>query len=237
LPGGLQDRAIATDVVLDPGERHDDLSVYCVEQARWSKRRNEDHKKFVPAQNFVTTKPLRSSLERRDDQRSVWAAVSGITGEIAQQVPGYIGSAVSPSSLQLSLEDSALQKSVQQRYEAINDLSRIDAKTIGVASTINDHLERIDWYGHAKLFRRLWPALLRAAILEALLERARRPAKPLQLDEERFTDLLCRLETVNPRQHRPSVQTLDERWRFASCQVNRTTYLRSGTVVHTSASF
>jgi hypothetical protein len=119
----------------------------------------------------------------------------------------------------------------------INNLSRIDAKTIGVAITINDHLERIDRYGHAKLFRRLWPALLRAAILEALLERARRPAKPLQLDEERFRDLLCRLETVNPRQHWPFAQTLDERWQFASCQVNRTTYLRTGTVAHTNVSF
>jgi hypothetical protein len=35
LKGGLQDRTIATDLVLDPGEQYDGLSVYCVEQAHW----------------------------------------------------------------------------------------------------------------------------------------------------------------------------------------------------------
>jgi hypothetical protein len=236
LKGGLQDRTIATDLVLDPCERYDGMSVYCVEQARWSKRHEEDHKKFVSTQDFVATKPLRSSLERREDQSAVWAAVSCVTGDMAQQLPGYIGSAVSPSSLQLSLEDSALQKRVRQGFQAINDQSRIDAQTIGVAITINERLEKIDWYGHTRLFRRLWPGLLRAAILEALLER-QRPGKPRPFDEVRFTDLLGRLEITKPQQSRPSAQTLDERWQFPSCRVARTTYLRTNNVAHTSVSF
>jgi hypothetical protein len=236
LKGGLQDRTIATDLVLDPGEQCDDLSVYCVEQGRWSQRREEDHKQFVSTEDFVATKPLRSTLERRDDQRAVWAAVCCITDEIAQHLPGYVGSTISPSSLQLSLEDSALQKRIRQGFQAINDQSRIDAKTLGAAITINNRLEKIEWYGHTRLFLRLWPGLLRAAILEALLER-KRPGKPRPFDEVRFTDLLGRLEAIKPRQHRPSAQTLDERWRFPSCHVARTTYLRTGTVAHTSASF
>src|SRR5258708_40305149 len=65
LKGGLQDRTIATDLVLDPGEQYDGLSVYCVEQARWSRRREEYHKKFVGTEDFEATKPLRSSLGRR----------------------------------------------------------------------------------------------------------------------------------------------------------------------------
>jgi hypothetical protein len=116
LKGGLQDRTIATDLVLDPGEQYDGLSVYCVEQARWSKRHEEDHKKFVSTQDFVATKPLRSSLERREDQRAVWAAVASAKHKMAHQLPGYLGSQVSSSSLQLSLEDAVLQKNVQQWF-------------------------------------------------------------------------------------------------------------------------
>ena len=56
LKGGLQDRTVATDLVLDPGEKYDGLEAYCVERARWSKREAEDHSKFVPAQEFVSTK-------------------------------------------------------------------------------------------------------------------------------------------------------------------------------------
>jgi hypothetical protein len=236
LKGGLQDRTIATDLVLDPGEQYDGLSVYCVEQARWSKRHEEDHKKFVSTQDFVATKPLRSSLEQREDQSAVWAAVAFAKHRMALQMPGYLGSRVSPSSLQLNLEDPALQKNVQQWFRAISGQVRLDTKTVGVAITINDRLEQIEWYGHARLFRRLWAGLLRAAILEALLER-KRPGKPRLFVEALFTDLLGRLETVEPQQDQPSVQTLNERWQFASCHVTRTTYLRTDTVAHTSVSF
>jgi hypothetical protein len=236
LKGGLQDRTIATDLVLDPGEQYDGLSVYCVEQARWSKRQAEDHKKFVSTQDFVATKPLRSSLERREDQKAVWAAVASAEHKMARQTPGYLGSTVSPSSLQLSLEDAALQKNIRQWFQAISGQVRLDTKTVGVAITINNRLEKIEWYGHARLFRRLWAGLLRAVILEALLER-KRPGKPRLFDEQRFVDLLGRLETAKPQPSRPSAQTLDERWRFASCHVSRTTYLRTGSVTHTSVSF
>ena len=236
LKGGLQDRTIATDLVLDPGEQYDGLPVYCVEQARWSKRREEDHKKFVSTQQFVATKPLRSSLERREDQQSVWAAVASAKTQMACTLPGYLGSKVSPSSLQLSLEDSTLQRNIQQWFRAISGQAQLDVKTVGVIITINNRVQKIEWYGHTRLFRRLWPALLRAAILEAFLE-PDRPGKPRPFDEVRFADLLSRLETIEPRQDQPSVQTLDERWQFASCQVNRTTYLRTDTVAHTSVSF
>jgi hypothetical protein len=236
LKGGLQDRTIATDLVLDPGEQYDGLSVYCVEQTRWSKRHEEDHKKFVSTQDFVATKPLRSSLERREDQSAVWAAVAFAKHRMALQMPGYLGSKVSPSSLQLSLEDAVLQKNVQQWFRAVSEQVQLDTKTVGVVITINNQLEKIEWYGHARLFRRLWPGLLRAAILEALLEHDR-PAKPCPFDPVRFIDMLGRLEKVDPQQHRPSIQTLDERWQFASCRVARTTYLRTNTVAHTSVSF
>src|SRR5258708_8289011 len=146
LKGGLQDRTIATDLVIDPGEQYDGLSVYCVEQARWSKRQAEDHKKFVSTQDFVATKPLRSSLERKEDQSAVWAAIASAEHRMARQMPGYLGSKVSPSSLQLSLEDPALQKRVQQGFRAISEQTRIDAKTVGAAITITTHFEKTDCY-------------------------------------------------------------------------------------------
>ncbi len=232
----MQDRTIATDLVLDPGEQYSGLPVYCVEQARWSKRCEEDHKKFVSTQDFVATKPLRSSLERKEDQSVVWAAVASAKHRMSRQLPGYLGSAVSPSSLQLSLEDSTLQKNIQHWFRGISGQVRLDAKTVGVVVTINDRLEKIEWYEHARLFRRLWAGLLRAAILEGLLEH-HRPGKPRRFNEVRFVDLLSRLGTVEPQQTQPSVQTLDERRQFASCRVARTTYLQTGTVAHTSVSF
>jgi len=237
LKGGLQDRTVATDLVLDPGEKFDGVTAYCVERARWSKRRAEDHTKFVSTQEFVSTKPLRKSVERREDQSAVWAAVNSAQMEIAAAVPGYQESEASPSSYKLSLEDAALQKNVEEWFHVISERSSLNEKTVGVAVTINGRLEKIDWYGHAQTFHRLWPGLLRAAVLEALLEKRPDNKSPRPLDETRFRDLLHRLETVQPRKERSSPQTIDDTWQFANCSVKRTTYQRLNTIAHTSVSF
>ncbi len=237
LKGGLQDRTVATDLVLDPGEKYDGLPTYCVERARWSKRQAEDHTKFTPSQEFVSTKPLRKSVERRADQAEVWAAVSKAQLDMASAVPGYKESEASPSSYKMSLEDAALQKNVEEWFHVIHGRSLPDEKTVGVAVTINSRLEKIDWYGHAQTFHRLWPGLLRAAILEALLEKRPDTKSPRRLDKTRFQDLLHRLETVQPRKERPSTQTIDDTWQFTNCSVKRTSYQRLNTIAHTSVSF
>lgn len=131
LKGGLQDRTVATDLVLDPGEKYDGLPTYCVERARWSKREAEDHTKFIPSQEFVSTKALRKSVERRADQGEVWAAVNKAQVAIASAVPGYQESQASPSSYKLSLEDGALQKNVEEWFHLIQERSRLDEKTVG----------------------------------------------------------------------------------------------------------
>jgi hypothetical protein len=237
LKGGLQDRTVATDLVLDPGEKYDGLPSYCVERARWSKRQAEDHTKFTPSQEFVSTKPLRKSVERRADQAEVWAGVDKAQSAMAAAVPGYKESEASPSSFKLSLEDAELQKKVEEWFRVIHERSSLDEKTVGVAVTINGRLEKIDWYGHGQTFHRLWPGLLRAAILEALLEKRPETNSPRSLDPTRFQDLLQRLETVEPRKERPSPQTIDDTWQFVNCSVKRTGYLRAGTVTHVSVSF
>jgi hypothetical protein len=237
LKGGLQDRAVATDLVLDPGEKYDDLQSYCVERARWSKRQAEDHTKFTHGQEFVSTKPLRKSVEQRADQAEVWAAVNKAQLEMASAVPGYLESEASPSSYKLSLEDAALQKNVEEWFRGIHERSPLDEKTVGVAVAINGQLEKIDWYGHAQTFRQLWPGLLRAAILEALLEKRSDTKSSRPLDQPRFRDLLHRLETVQPRKERPSPQTIDDTWQFANCSVKRTSYQRLNVIAHTSVSF
>jgi hypothetical protein len=237
LKGGLQDRTVAIDLILDPGEKYDGLQSYCVERARWSKRQAEDNTKFMPSQDFVSTKPLRKSVERRADQGEVCAAVSEAQLNLASAVAGYQESTVSASSYKLSLEDAALQKNVEDWFQVISDKSRPDDKIVGLAITINGLLEKIDWYGHAEVFRWQWPGLLRAAILEALVEMRSTTEGIRPLDKVRFRYLLRRLETVQPRRERLSPQTVDESWQFKNCSVKRTTYQRLNSVAHTSVSF
>jgi hypothetical protein len=130
-----------------------------------------------------------------------------------------------------------LQKNVEEWFRVINEQSRLDDKTVGVAITMNGRLEKIDWYGYAQVFHRLWPGLLRAAVIEALLEKRSASIEARPLNETRFQDLLRRLETVKPEQQRRSPQTLEDAWQFANCRVRHTGYFRTGTVAHTSVTF
>jgi len=82
-----------------------------------------------------------------------------------------------------------------------------------------------------------WPGMLRAAVLEALLEKGADNKSPRPLDETRFRDLLHRLKTVQPRKERLSTQTIGDNWQFAKCSVKRTTYQRLNSIAHTSVSF
>ena len=192
---------------------------------------------IVLYREFVSTKPLRKSVERRADQAEVWAAVSKAQLDMASAVPGYTESEASPSSYKLSLEDAELQKKVEEWFHVIHERSSLDEKTVGVAVTINGRLEKIDWYGHAQVFHQLWPGLLRAAVLEALLEKRAEIKSPRALDKAQFRDLLHRLETVQPRKERPSPQTVDDTWQFKNCSAKRTSYQRLNSVAHTSLSF
>jgi hypothetical protein len=54
--------------------------------------------------NFAATKPLRASLERKENQTEEWAAVASAKAKISQQLPVYRDSTVSPSHFQLGLE-------------------------------------------------------------------------------------------------------------------------------------
>jgi hypothetical protein len=94
----------------------------------------------------------------------------------------------------------------EEWFHVIRERSPLDEKTVGVAVTINGRLEKIDWYGHVQVFRRLWPGLFRAAVLEALLEQRAQRSEPRPLDEARFRYLLLRLDTVKPQQERLSPQ-------------------------------
>ena len=223
LKGGPQDRTIATDLLLDPGEQYEGLSVYWVEQTRWSKRHEVDHKKFTSTQDFIATKPLRSSVEQREDQESVWEAVA-----FAKQKAGPANCLITsdrrsrPPACNSTWKIRLCKKS-QSGISGGQRTSAARCEDCGVAIAIDYKLEKIEWYGHTRLFRRFWPGLLRAAILDALLEKVK-SGKARLLDEMRFADLLGRLEQVKPRQHRPSAQTPDQRWQFASCHATRTTY-------------
>jgi hypothetical protein len=77
---------------------------------------------------------------------------------------------VSPSSLQLTLEDKDVRAAVERYVKALGDAPKGRADVIGYAAVINGKVNCADVYGSSALFAKVWPRLLRSLSAEAAAE-------------------------------------------------------------------
>src|SRR5262249_32667629 len=103
--------------------------------------------------------------------------MAGMSGEVVAGRDGRGGDAtlqshVSPSSLQLTLEDPSLRQAQQKYVDALQKVATDCPDAIGYAYAINGKILGADIYGSRELFLRTWPVLLRGMAIEAVSQRA-----------------------------------------------------------------
>jgi len=169
VKGGRQDRTLGVDFIVPARSGKIPIPVFCVEAARWHKRRGESDAQFSKSSDFASSKKLKAAIRTTKSQREVWASVE----EEQEKLGGSIGlcakSASSPTSLQLSYEMKETASAVEE-YLAVLEPSP-PTESLGVVWAINGKLSHADIYGSPVLFRKVWKKLLRAAAFEAISER------------------------------------------------------------------
>ncbi len=158
LVGGKQNRVLREDLLLPPRSGPRSISVYCVEQGRWSGSRKDFESKASVAQPS-----LRREVIGEGDQNRVWAEVHRSVRAARPAAP----SAASPT------------QSYQQLYEApevrrrLDDTERaIDARgaaagAVGAMVVTGDEIAGLDAFQDASLFKRQWRKLLRSYAVDA----------------------------------------------------------------------
>lgn len=175
VKGGQQDRTIGNDLIVSKSMGKVAIASFCVEQGRWTRRGDEDAGQFASAGGYVCGKDLKlaanASLQPADQQR-VWDEVSKHQAQLSQNAGASVASSASPSSLQLSLENEAVKKSIQQYEQAMNkSLEEWKAENpIGFVYAVNGKIAGGDVYGSGSLFAMMWPKLLGAVSAEAFSE-------------------------------------------------------------------
>ena len=104
----------------------------------------------------------------RGSQQKVWAEVANVQSNISQNVTVDVTANASASSLQLSLENKKLKKATEELAAKFADLTKGKSDVIGYAFAINGHINSADIYLSNRLFARVWPKMLRAAVVEAI---------------------------------------------------------------------
>lgn len=174
--GGRQDRVLAQDVIIPAKSGRVPLASFCVEQGRWSQRGDEAAHRFSASENQIATKDLKIAAKRARDQQQIWGEVAKAQARLAESLGAPVASPASASSLELTLENEAVKRSIAEYVEALRAVVEREPDAIGFAFAIDGKLNSAEVYATGALFRKLWPKLLEAAATEAVAEGAARKA-------------------------------------------------------------
>jgi hypothetical protein len=171
VKGGSQDRVLPYDYLVAPGQNRLPLTVFCVEAGRSGPRGQELSRSFQTATEQLPGKRLHLAARHRQSQLEVWDGVRQVQLALAQNVGGSVQSPQSQTSLQLTLENGLVQRSIQDYLTDLAPLPDGKDDVIGIVVAINNQIQSADIYVSSDLFRELWPKLMRANAVAALAER------------------------------------------------------------------
>jgi ARG and Rhodanese-Phosphatase-superfamily-associated Protein domain len=170
VKGGRQDRVLAYDLILPARSGKVRLASFCVEAGRWQQRAGEDARQFSASSGQLPGKALRLAVSSARQQGQVWEKVREQQERLGRKLMKNVADPRSPSSLQLTLEDRALTAQVNAYVARLEKCIAGHQDVLGFAVTINGKLEGAEVYGSSALFRKMWPKLLRAATVDAIIQ-------------------------------------------------------------------
>ena len=112
-------------------------------------------------------------------QDQVWRGVARLQKKLAENVKSDVRSGKSRTSLQLSLENKALRRTLMGYRTAIAGAPGKLGNVVGAVVVINGKVSTADVYAHPALFRKMWSKLLHAAATEAVAEQRKSSFKPI----------------------------------------------------------
>ena len=89
---------------------------------------------------------------------------------MSENVGARVNSAVSESSLQLTVENHKVRETADGYIKALSGIAGNKSDVIGYVFAINGHINSADVYASRALFVKLWPKLLKASAVEAIAE-------------------------------------------------------------------
>lgn len=192
VKGGQQDRVLSVSLVVPPRSGRMPISAFCVESGRWTKRGAEDARSFGSAEAMMPSRASKLAMAKPEQQgagaaqasqaghrqpgdasaqQKVWSDAARIQGKLSAAIGAPVAAAQSPSSLKLALESRRLADAEAPYVDALKPSGEKDDDIVGDVIVVNGKLSSADVYLSNGLFRKMWPKLLNAAVVEALAEK------------------------------------------------------------------
>ncbi len=173
VKGGQQDRTIAVDVMLPPRSGKRSVDAFCVEPGRWNSRDQSAGLAFSPSTAAVASKEQKLAIRLDKNQEKVWAAGEKVNKGLVRSGGASLAGATftldePKNSYVLAAEDPAVAAKLKAGLGLLEKAAAEHPDAVGAAFCVNGRIQSIEVYGTAGLFRKLWPKLLKSAVLEAL---------------------------------------------------------------------
>jgi hypothetical protein len=156
ITGGMQDRVIARDIIIEPRSGRVDIPVFCVEEGRWTGRTKK--KKF---QNYhEASMHLREVIDRDRDQYAVWKEIKKENNrdKVNSNTDAYTAHASSPEYIRRENEYLAF----------FNEKFRDKENIVGIVGVSGGVVIGCDIFATSELFYREYNNLIFAYIDEVL---------------------------------------------------------------------
>lgn len=179
--GGQQDRSIAEETIIPPGEKPTAVNVYCVESGRWNPRGAVETADMLGALAETVTsstfsadlalggkftasagaldKGSRQVVQEGKGQRAVWDKVAEKNAEIGDDYDAV--------TFAVNYIDPDVTAKWRPFVETISDELTRQERVVGVIVAINGKVESVDIFESTPLFQKLWPKLVKSYALDA----------------------------------------------------------------------
>lgn len=191
VKGGRQDRTLPNDFLVKAGSGKLPIEAFCVEHGRWIQRGGESAAAFSGSTKSLSSNGLKNAARVEKSQSAVWDKVAKEQQKLSANVfkvedkPGagtpnpvsngqntanVVNDARSASSLQLALENKALEKLAKEYTDELKAAPDRVPDTVGFAYAVNGAMTGAEVYANSALFRKLWSKLLESVVNEAIAE-------------------------------------------------------------------
>jgi hypothetical protein len=159
LTGGKQDRVVARDILIPPGEGRVKIPVYCVEKGRWQYKGNEADAKFTEYYGMAN-EHLRDIIDHRMGQNAVWDEVkkSNQRDGVQSRTDAYTDHA----------NNRNFRRAEQEYLDFFQNVFADDADVIGVIAVTANRVEGCDLFISNRLFQLEYQKLIYSYVDEAV---------------------------------------------------------------------
>jgi hypothetical protein len=208
LQGGKQDRVVARDMLIPPGEGRVKIPVFCVEKGRWKYKGESNDQKFSEYYGMAN-EHLRDIIDHKKGQQDVWEEVSKSNKRdgVNSGTDAYTDHA----------NNRTFRRAEQEYLDFFQSIFENDDTVIGVLTVTGNRVEGVDLFVNNNLFKQEFPKLLYSYIDEAITYGA-----PITVSQRAMEDYINSL--LDPNQQATFIEQRGQAFRKGQQVVHISTY-------------